>query len=135
MTSPAGTATRQAEIQTRFEAEQRDPAPLNSRADVPGSPDVLTVGWLTDVWCNGHDGARVESFDHGSQYNGTRSGRRLRINYNDAGRDAGLPEWLFAKFSPTVQARCLVGINGSSAGEVAFCNDIAATLPIELVAG
>lgn len=132
MTGPADTATRQAEIQKLFEAEQRDPPPLNGRADVPGSPDVLTVGWLTDALCSGHDGARVESFEHGSQYNGTTSGRRLQINYNDAGRDAGLPERLFAKFSPTVQARCLVGINGSSAGEVAFYNDIATTLPIEV---
>lgn len=132
MTSAADTPTRHAEIQLLFEAEQRDPPPLNSRADVPGSPDVLTVDWLTDVLCRGRDGARVESFDHGSQYNGTTSGRRLRINYNDVGRAAGLPERLFAKFSPTVQARCLVGINGSSAGEVAFYNDIATTLPIEV---
>lgn len=115
-----------------FEAEQQDPPPLNSRADVPGSPDVLTTDWLTHVLCAGHGGARVESFDHGSQYNGTTSGRRLQIHYNRAGRDAGLPDRLFAKFSPTVQARCLVGINGSSAGEVAFYNEIATTLPIEV---
>jgi hypothetical protein len=129
---PADAATRQAEIQMLFEAEQRDPPRLNSRTDVPGSPDVLTTAWLTDVLCAGHDGARVESFDHGSQYDGTTSGRRLQIHYNQAGRNAGLPERLFAKFSPTVQARCLVGINGSSAGEVAFYTDIAKKLPIEV---
>jgi hypothetical protein len=132
MTSGVDTATRQAEIHALFEAEQRNPPALNSRVDVPGSPDVLTHDWLTEVLCAGHDDARVESFDHGSQYNGTTSGRRLRIHYNEAGRNAVLPERLFVKFSPTVQARCLVGINGSSAGEVAFYNDIATTLPIEV---
>jgi len=128
----ADTATRQAQIAMLFEVEQSDPPPLNSRADVPGSPDLLTVDWLTDVLCDAHPGARVESFDHGDQYNGTTSGRRLWIHYNDAGREAGLPERLFAKFSPSVAARCLVGINGSSAGEVAFYNDIATSLPIEV---
>lgn len=126
------TATRQAEIQSLFEAEQNGPPRLLDRSDVPGTPDVLTVDWLTDALCLGHRGARVESFEHGDQYNGTTSGRRLRLHYNDAGRDAGLPERLFAKFSPTVAARCLVGINGSSAGEVAFYNDIATSLPIEV---
>ena len=92
----------------------------------------MTVEWLTDTLCHDHPGARVESFEHGDQYNGMMSGRRLWIHYNDAGRDAGLPERLFAKFSPTVAARCLVGINGSSAGEVAFYNDIATSLPIEV---
>jgi hypothetical protein len=133
MTSPAIDAvTRQAQIQKLFEEEQHEPPPLNSAADVPGTPDVLTTGWLTDVLCDGHRGATVESFEHGSQYNGTTSGRRLRIRYNEAGRSAGLPERLFAKFSPTVRARCLVGINGSSAGEVAFYNEIAPTLPIDV---
>jgi Phosphotransferase enzyme family len=126
------TATRQAEIQSLFEAEQNEPPRLQDRSDVPGTPDVLTVDWLTDVLCRDCEGARVELVEHGTQYNGTTSGRRLRIRYNDAGRRAGLPERLFAKFSPTVQSRCLVGINGSSAGEVAFYNDIATTLPIEV---
>ena len=126
------TATRQAEILSLFEAEQNGSPPLVDRSDVPGTPDVVTVEWLTDTLCHDHPGARVESFEHGDQYNGTTSGRRLWIHYNDAGRDAGLPERLFAKFSPTVAARCLVGINGSSAGEVAFYNDIATSLPIEV---
>lgn len=132
MTASTDTAARQAQIQMLFEAEQSNPPPLTGRADVPGSPDVLTLEWLTEVLCDGHDGAAVESFEHGAQYNGTTSGRRLRIQYNDVGRQAGLPQSLFAKFSPTVQARCLVGINGSSAGEVAFYNDIATSLSIDV---
>ncbi len=106
------TSTRQAEIQSLFEAEQNEPPPLLDRSDVPGTPDVVTVDWLTDALCRGYPDARVESVEHGDQYNGTTSGRRLRISYNEAGRNAGLLERLFAKFSPPMAARCLVGING-----------------------
>ena len=131
MTSTIDVAARQAEVQRLFAEEQRGHPPLRGPEDVPGTPDALTVEWLTAVLCGAHDGAEVVAFEHGSQYDGTTSGRRLTILYNDAGREAGLPQRLFAKFSPSVEARCLVGINGSSAGEVAFYDQIRPTLPVE----
>jgi hypothetical protein len=130
MSSTIDTAARQAEIQRLWEEEQLQHPLLRGPEDVPGSCEALTTEWLTAVLCAEPDGAEVVSFELGPQYVGTTSGRSVAITYNEVGQDAGLPTHLFAKFSPSVQSRCLVGINGSSAGEVAFYNEIEPTITI-----
>lgn len=124
MNSTIDTAARQAEIQKYWDEEQIEHPPLRGPGDVPGSCEALTIDWLSVIL-----GAPVASFKLGPQQNGTTSGRPVTVTY-EGGQDVGKPRHLYAKFSPSVQSRCLVGINGSSAGEVAFYNEIRPTITI-----
>lgn len=111
--------TRQAEVQRLWDEEQIQHPPLRGPGDVPGSCEALTTEWLTAVL-----GAEVVSFDLGPQQNGTTSARRVTVTFADGDE----PAHLFAKFSPTVQSRWLVGLTGSSPGEVAFYKEIESTI-------
>ncbi len=123
------------EVKRAIEEEEREHPPLRSPADVPGTADAITTEWLTMVLCEGHEGAAVDSVevDHGNdwRHDGVGAGRRVTVTYNDAGKAAGLPQHLWAKYSPTLMSRQLVGVNGSSGGEVAFYNELAPKLSLE----
>lgn len=119
MTSTVDTEARQAEIQRIWEEEQVQHPPLRGPEDVPGSCEALTSEWLTAVL-----GKEVASFDLGPQQDGTTSARRVTVTYAAGGE----PGNLFAKFSPSVRSRWLVGLTGSSPGEVAFYNEIQPTI-------
>lgn len=112
-------STRQAEVQRLWEEEQVEHPPLRGPEDVPGSCEALTTEWLGAIL-----GQDVASFELGPQQNGTTSARRVTVSYAAGGE----PAHLFAKFSPTVQSRWLVGLTGSSPGEVAFYNEIEPTI-------
>lgn len=122
---------RLAEIESLFEREQAEHPPLHGPDDVPGTVDAVTLEWLTAVLCRDVPGAEVVGVEHGSQYDGTTSGRRLALSYNETGQAAALPERCYAKYSPTLQARLFVGLNGASAGEVAFYDELRPGLDLE----
>jgi aminoglycoside phosphotransferase (APT) family kinase protein len=126
---------RLAEVERLLEREQEEHPPLRTPDDVPGTADAMTPGWLTTVLCADHPGAAVEdvSVDHDGdwRHDGVGAGRRVTVTYNGAGQEAGLPEHLWSKYSPTLLSRQLVGVNGSSGGEVAFYKELAPTASFE----
>jgi hypothetical protein len=99
--------------------------------DVPTSPEALTVDWLTARLCAGSSGARVEQFSITGRTDGTSSRRRMSVVYNRAGRDAGLPEHLFIKSTPTLLTRLVCGMNDLLVSEANFYNRLRPDLDIE----
>jgi hypothetical protein len=118
---PNRSTARRASVKEQFRREQRGEVVARTRADVPGAPAQLSCGWLTDVLCQHHSGAAVVAFELGPEFNPPRySSRRLRVSYNAAGTDAGLPEHLFSKSLPRLTSRTEIGLAGYSASETTF---------------
>ena len=79
--------------------------PRTTLHDVPPSSDALTVEWLTLALCQGTPNAEVIGFEFGPRNDGTSARRTLRVRYNAAGREAGLPEAVFTKSAPSFLSR------------------------------
>ncbi len=88
--------------------------------DVPGTAAEITTEWLTSVLCHAAPGAAVTAFTTPGGSSGTSERVALRVTYNDAGRAAGLPEYLFAKLSASLTQRLLLGSVGVIEGETHF---------------
>jgi hypothetical protein len=73
--------------------------------------------------------ARVVSVEICGGDQGSSVRRRLKATYNEEGRNAGLPENLFCKTTPTVLTRLATGL--SAAGEARFYRKIRPELNIE----
>jgi len=93
---------------------------LATSEDIPRSGTDLNVDWLTAVLCAGHPGARVLSFSCPGGSVGTSTRTALRVEYNDAGRAAGLPTELFTKTTASFSQRILLGGADVLAGETHF---------------
>jgi hypothetical protein len=100
--------------------ERVRPQRARTAADVPGVADDITTEWLSAVLCRDVPGAEVVSFTTPGGSSGTSERVALRVTYNQAGRDAGLPEHLFAKLTASVQQRLLLGAADVIAGETHF---------------
>src|SRR6266550_8392495 len=68
---------------------------------VPSSTATLTTEWLTHALCAGQPEARVIDFKVGARTSGTCAREPLKVTYNEAGSEAGLPTDLYVKSSPT----------------------------------
>lgn len=89
----------------------RRPA-LRSASDVPRTPDDVNAEWLTMCLCADHPGAAVTGIDVFGGTSGTSTRRRLRLTYNAAGREAGLPEHLYVKTTTSLTQRLMLGLTG-----------------------
>jgi thiamine kinase-like enzyme len=107
-----------------------NPRPLSLR-EVPPSPGHLTDEWLTLALCDGVRGARVVSHELGPRNDGTSSRRTLRVEFNEAGREAGLVEELFTKSGSTFATRLVSAAAGLGVIEAAFYAQLRPTLDIE----
>ena len=108
---------------------------LETTDDVPRTPDDVTTEWLTGALCNGAPGAEVtavESFGGGS---GTSTRRTMRVTYNDAGREAGLPEHLYAKTMTSLTQRLMLGLTDIIRVEGFVYEDILPLVDIEIPHG
>ena len=97
--------------------------------DVPWSAEAISPEWLTAVLCSASPGARVTSVEIVGGDQGSSVRRQLTVTYNDEGKNAGLPENLFCKTTPTVLTRLATGL--SAAGEARFYRHIRPELTIE----
>jgi thiamine kinase-like enzyme len=110
-------------IQTAFAADQaRGFKPVTSLADLPRSYEELTAEWLTEALCGKLPGAKVVSCTLGPPDNGSSNRRRIVVEYNQVGKDHGLPEKLFCKASHDLSNRMVLGVSGGAQGEVNFYN-------------
>jgi thiamine kinase-like enzyme len=96
-----------------------NPRPRSLR-EVPPTPEHLTDEWLTLALCRGVPGAKVVNHQLGPRDDGTSSRRTLWVEFNDAGRDAGLTDRLFTKSGPGFMMRLVSAAVGLGAIESAF---------------
>ncbi len=98
---------------------------------VPPTPEHLTDEWLTLALCGAVPGARVLDHELGPRNDGTSSRRTLRVQFNGAGRDAALNEWLFTKSGPGLMMRLVSAAVALGATESAFYARLRPELAIE----
>ena len=107
-----------------------NPRPVTLR-EVPPGPAYITDEWLTLALCDGVPGARVLSHQLGPRNDGTSSRRTLQVQFNEAGREAGLTDRLFTKSGPSFATRLVSAAAGLGVIEATFYAQIRPTLDIE----
>lgn len=86
------------QIQALYEAERPHVNDkVYSTAQLPLSYEAITPEWLTDALCKKHPGAQVVSHRLDVPDVGSSNRRKIYIEYNEAGRKAGLPTAIFCK--------------------------------------
>lgn len=119
-------------ITAAYEADRRRSTGVVVGAEeLPLSYEAITERWLTAVLCRKHPAAVVTGFRLAAADSGSSNRRRIAVEYNEAGRAAGLPTALFCKASQELATRIVLGISGGARGEVVFYNDIRPLLDIE----
>src|SRR3954466_7124544 len=113
-------ATTVAGLSGRYLIEQVTKPTPKRASEPPPSPERLTPEWLTDALCRQHPGAAVVGFELGTVAEGSTSRRPLRVNYNEAGRAAGLPTSIFTKSTPGLKVRLVSGLIGAQANEANY---------------
>ena len=112
----------------------RRPKPT-TLAEIPRSVDALTPEWLTASLCHGHPGAWLTSVSTTSGSDGSTTRRVLTIDYNDIGRQAGLPTSVFSKSTPKFTSRAVTVPSAALTCEALFYDRIRPTLDIEAPRG
>ena len=110
------------EIKRRFHEEQRDSITPIEREDMPPTYESITDEWLTNVLAEETLGAKVLKHELGPIDNGTSNRRRIRIKWNQRGKDAGLIENIFCKGTQSLESRYMLGMNEGVQAEVNFYN-------------
>jgi hypothetical protein len=87
---------------------------------VPASTEAFTPQWLTAVLCGAHPGAKVTAIRLGAASSGSSDRCAFSVTYNEAGRQAQLPERLFNKCSKGFYTRLLMRQCGTLENEVGF---------------
>lgn len=118
------------EIKRRFAAEQANPIIPRTADDMPPTYESITPEWLTAVLANGNPGAQVVSHELGPRDDGTSNRRKITVQWNDAGRQAGLPEKLFCKGTQSLESRYMLGMNEGVQAEVNFYNVLQPTVDV-----
>ncbi|QTI69016.1 phosphotransferase [Gordonia polyisoprenivorans] len=113
--------------------------PATEPHEVPHAASAITEQWLTHALCKHIPNAHVARVEVLGGDDGTSSRRTLAVEYNDAGRAAGLPSTLFSKSTATIGSRLLLGLTGITEGEAVFYTSARPTLtlrsPISYFAG
>jgi hypothetical protein len=109
MNSKLWLAGRAATVGGMMLVERVRPPVPRTRDDVPRNGVDLTEEWLTDVLCDQTPGARVIAFSTPGLNSGTSTRAALRVTYNQAGIDAGLPTELYTKTTANYSQRLLLG--------------------------
>ena len=106
-----------AKIAAQVARERLAPIRATSLGDVPPSASALTTEWLTAVLCRQTPDATVTAYEVVGGSDGTSSRRALRVSYNAAGQQAGLPTRLFMKSAASFQSRLMLGLGGVTESE------------------
>jgi hypothetical protein len=84
--------------------------------DVPWCAEAISPDWMTAVMCRNAKDARAVSVEICGGDQGSSVRRRLKVEYNEQGRNAGLVEDLFCKTTPTVLTRLATGLSAAAEG-------------------
>ena len=115
----------------RIAGERLRRRPRMTLQDVPPGPEALTAEWLTLALCQSIPDAEVIGFELGPRNDGTSARRTLRVTYNAAGRDAGLPEAVFTKSAPSFLNRMVAAGARLAQIEASFYRFVRPELDIE----
>lgn len=108
----------------------RRPVPT-TLAQIPPSTSELTPQWLTAALFGKHRGARVTGLRLGERSDGSTSRQVLFLEYNEAGRAAGIPERVFCKSSPSFTSRLITGLSGALQSEAGFYTELRPQVDME----
>ncbi|MBB3862119.1 thiamine kinase-like enzyme [Novosphingobium hassiacum] len=117
-----------------FASEALD-MPVTRRDEVPHSYAAITDAWLTDVLCRDHRGAAVIAHSFDERDDGSSNRRRIMLEYNSPGRDAGLPVTVFCKAAETLNNRLVLGLSRAAQIEADFYNLVRGRMEIEAPEG
>lgn len=118
-------------IKAAYESEVANHRPPGNRDDLPLNYEEITPKWLTDVLCDEVQGAEVISLSLGERDDGNSNRRRIFVEYNEKGKQSGLPERVFCKASHNLANRISLGPTGCIQGEILFYKKIRPVLDIE----
>ncbi|MET0547267.1 MAG: aminoglycoside phosphotransferase family protein [Caulobacterales bacterium] len=118
-------------IRAAYEAELKNPRQVTDPKEVPPTYEAMTPEWLTKVLCKAAPGSQVQGFRFDVRDDGSSNRRRIFIDYNQAGKDAGLPASVFCKAAENLHNRIVLGVSGTAAAEANFYNLVRERLPIE----
>lgn len=119
------------EIQAAYEEDQKHKPEAITADDLPLSFESITDRWLTAVLCRDVRGAKVVGHQLGPVDTGSSNRRRIEVEYNDEGTEAGLPWALFCKASHELANRLVLGVSGGAFIETHFYNQIRPHIEIE----
>jgi hypothetical protein len=108
---------------------------VHDATQVPARIEDVSPAWLTATLARDFPGAEVTGVEFGAGSSGTSVRRQIRLTYNDAGRDVGLPTTVFAKATPTIVTRLANGATGTSITEAGFYREVRPDLTIEAPKG
>jgi len=128
-------AGRAGAIALAMGGEKLRPRAPRTRADIPRDGFDINEGWLTDVLCQGHRGARVVGYSTQAGTSQTTARSGLRVEYNEVGREAGLPVHLFTKTTAGFAQRLLLGGAHMLDGEPTFYTRFRPSIEMEAPLG
>ena len=119
------------QIKAAYEQEAANASKVYSREEIPMSWDLITPEWLTDILIGAGKPEQVTAYRLDTKDEGTASRRRIFLEYNEAGRAAGLPATVFGKSTQHLENRFIIGMNGGIEAEVTFFQAVRPKLDIE----
>ena len=123
------------DIQIAYQRETEANREAVTAQDLPLSFESITDRWLTAVLCRRVPGAAVTGHRLSEVDNGSSNRRKIYLDYNAAGADAGLPTALFCKASHGLMNRIVLGASGAARSESLFYNTVRPHLDIEAPVG
>lgn len=120
------------EIKAVYAEEEASGRLAVTLADVPHSYERITPEWMSELLCTGTPGAKVEKVTLGEASSGSSNRQRIFLEYDDAGRAAGLPLSVFCKGSVALANRVLLGMSLTARGEPHFFNRIRDRVAIQV---
>ncbi len=128
-------SNRSEEIAAGYELDKKNRRPPVSAKDIPFAYEDITAEWLTAILCAGIEGAKVVAFSFDAPDIGSTSRQRIVVDYNQAGRDAGLPLSVFCKATHSLASRMATGFGNTAKAEVNFYNIARPLLDVEAPVG
>ncbi|WP_324742392.1 hypothetical protein U8326_03530 [Tsuneonella sp. CC-YZS046] len=108
------------QIRELFAKEQAEARPAVTAADIPANYECITDEWLTGIVCRDVPGAQVVAHELDEPDEGTNNRRRIELEYNAAGQQAGLPASVFCKATSGLRNRLMLAHSGAIRCEVGF---------------
>ncbi|MEA1015263.1 hypothetical protein [Sphingosinicella sp. LY1275] len=106
-------------IEAAYHSDVAEARKVYNASEVPPFYEAITPEWLSAILCRDTPGSAVTAFWMDAVDDGTCNRRRLFIDYNAVGRDAGLPRTVFCKAAQGLANRLLLSASATFS-EVTF---------------
>ena len=128
MTTSSGEKVEK--IRKAYAAELKDKPVAKVYGEIPVSYDSITSEWLTATLGRDHPGSKVVNHTLDEPDSGTSNRRRIFLEWNDKGHQAGLPPSVFCKATFELNNRIVLSVAGIHS-ETTFYNKIRPLIDIE----